>query len=185
MAIEPGDRDSDVDRLFSWLQTPDLHYREFADGREVPDAVVTRVDRPVAPPAAETATVSATAELTRPGQAAAPPARTTPAPSARQEPAMIAPTPIATPHAVPATSPAPAAPPSAEPTVAARLFGGTARDSAAADREAAASKNTEPQQPRSLDAVFGRLAGGNTRPADPRERLRHIPGLNPPPERSR
>ena len=168
MAIEPGDRDSDVDRLFSWLQTPDLHYREFADGREVTDAVVTRVDRPVAPPAAENATVSAT-----------------PAPSARQEPAMIAPTPIATPPAVPATSPAPAAPPSAEPTVAARLFGGTARDSAAANREAAESKNTEPQQPRSLDAVFGRLAGGNTRPADPRERLRHIPGLNPPPERSR
>jgi hypothetical protein len=38
----------------------------------------------------------------------------------------------------------------------------------------------------SLDAVFGRLAGGRHRPAaDPRERLRHIPGLGPPPSRSR
>jgi hypothetical protein len=35
------DRDDDVERLFSWIKTPDLHYREFAAEREVADAVVT------------------------------------------------------------------------------------------------------------------------------------------------
>jgi hypothetical protein len=35
------DRDDDVERLFSWIKTPDLHYREFAGEREVADAVAT------------------------------------------------------------------------------------------------------------------------------------------------
>ncbi|HEY1798111.1 MAG TPA: hypothetical protein VGG57_18505 [Stellaceae bacterium] len=35
------DRDDDVERLFSWIKTPDLHYREFAAQREVADAVAT------------------------------------------------------------------------------------------------------------------------------------------------
>jgi hypothetical protein len=35
------DRDDDVERLFSWIRTPDLHYREFADTREVADSVAT------------------------------------------------------------------------------------------------------------------------------------------------
>lgn len=35
------DRDDDVERLFSWIKTPDLHYREFAAEREVADAVAT------------------------------------------------------------------------------------------------------------------------------------------------
>ena len=38
-------QDDDVERLFSWLQTPDLRYREFAGAREVTDAVVTLRDR--------------------------------------------------------------------------------------------------------------------------------------------
>jgi hypothetical protein len=35
------DRNDDVERLFSWIKTPDLHYREFAAEREVADAVAT------------------------------------------------------------------------------------------------------------------------------------------------
>jgi hypothetical protein len=35
------DRDDDVERLFSWIKTPDLHYREFAAEREIADAVAT------------------------------------------------------------------------------------------------------------------------------------------------
>jgi hypothetical protein len=34
-------QDDDVEKLFSWLQTPDIRYREFAGSREVTDAVVT------------------------------------------------------------------------------------------------------------------------------------------------
>jgi hypothetical protein len=34
-------QDDDLERLFSWLQTPDIRYREFAGSREVTDAVVT------------------------------------------------------------------------------------------------------------------------------------------------
>jgi hypothetical protein len=37
----------------------------------------------------------------------------------------------------------------------------------------------------SLDAVFGRLSGSRQRLPDPRDRMRHIPGLNPPPDRTR
>jgi hypothetical protein len=35
------DHDDDVEHLFSWLQTPDLRYREFAGAREVTDTVAT------------------------------------------------------------------------------------------------------------------------------------------------
>jgi hypothetical protein len=34
--MSPAD---DVEKLFSWLQTPDIRYREFAGAREVTDAV--------------------------------------------------------------------------------------------------------------------------------------------------
>ena len=34
------DQDEDVERLFSWLQTPEIRYREFAGAREVTDASV-------------------------------------------------------------------------------------------------------------------------------------------------
>jgi hypothetical protein len=37
--------DDDVEKLFSWLQTPDIHYREFADAREITDAVSTEQTR--------------------------------------------------------------------------------------------------------------------------------------------
>jgi hypothetical protein len=48
-------QEDDVERLFSWLQTPDIRYREFAGIREVSDAVValeTEVARPVLNPPA-------------------------------------------------------------------------------------------------------------------------------------
>jgi hypothetical protein len=35
------DHDDDVERLFSWIKTPDLHYREFAGERDMADAVAT------------------------------------------------------------------------------------------------------------------------------------------------
>jgi hypothetical protein len=69
------------------------------------------------------------------------------------------------------------------------LLGGAYRDEGvnghggqpvAPDSAAAAPRNEH-----SLDAVFGRLAAGRHRAADPRERLRHIPGLGPPTNRSR
>jgi hypothetical protein len=33
--------DDDVEKLFSWLQTPDIHYREFAGAREIADVLPT------------------------------------------------------------------------------------------------------------------------------------------------
>lgn len=35
------EHDDDVGRLFSWLKTPDLRYREFANEREISDAAAT------------------------------------------------------------------------------------------------------------------------------------------------
>ena len=36
-----NEKPSDVDRLFSWLKTQNLRYREFAGARELSDAVKT------------------------------------------------------------------------------------------------------------------------------------------------
>jgi hypothetical protein len=55
-------------------------------------------------------------------------------------------------------------------------------DSAAADPQTADSQQ---HSEASLDAVFGRLSGARQRLPDPRDRMRHIPGFNPPPNRSR
>src|SRR5580658_2187 len=40
------DHDDDVEHLFSWLQTPELRYREFAGAREITDTVITWQARP-------------------------------------------------------------------------------------------------------------------------------------------
>jgi hypothetical protein len=40
VAVGAMDQDEDVERLFSWLQTPEIRYREFAGAREVTDATV-------------------------------------------------------------------------------------------------------------------------------------------------
>lgn len=46
------DHDDDVEHLFSWLQTPELRYREFAGAREITDTVVAWQGRPTPAPAA-------------------------------------------------------------------------------------------------------------------------------------
>jgi len=42
MTADSMERDDDVERLFSWLQTPEIRYREFAGEREVTNVAVTR-----------------------------------------------------------------------------------------------------------------------------------------------
>jgi hypothetical protein len=117
-------------------------------------------------------------------------------PAARQAPPApaVAP-PTATPPPAPAARVAPLAPaapvvPPAQP--GGGLLGGAYRDETANGHaeQPAAAPAPEPQQlqqqqnERSLDAVFGRLSGRNRLP-DPRDRLRHIPGLGPPAGRPR
>jgi hypothetical protein len=253
------DHDDDVEHLFSWLQTPELRYREFAGAREITDTVVIAqvrpnpADIPVPPPgntqlqeeyppdqfpdqrdAPEDVVVRApdrippSAEavavipvMQNPGPVAPPPVPPMPRAPAADAPAPfalgaegrgalrrpqyeepVAPPRVETPAARPLASPPPPPPPPAAVSVAAPpppttprpapagggLLGGAYReeglngngtDPVAPDQAAAA-----PRTEHSLDAVFGRLAGGR-RPVDPRERLRHIPGLGPPPNRSR
>jgi hypothetical protein len=287
VTTETMDHDDDVEHLFSWLQTPDLRYREFAGAREITDAVVSWQARtntappeavaeavpvpaphnaqlheeyssnqfpdqaqvlvevepaprgpqmipPVSPPSAlpppagpspsgadpftlgvagrsyshapadqprsqpyltpqtqtqprpATPPPSAPVYPAEPPQAPAYPAAP-PAPPG-QTPGYAAPP--APPPAEPAAAPAPPAPPP-PPQPAAGLLGGAYRESetnghAAGTAPPAQPAPAEPQQrgERSLDAVFGRLAGRNRLP-DPRDRLRHIPGLGPPAGRSR
>ena len=286
------DNDDDVEHLFSWLQTPELRYREFAGAREITDAVVidqqrrrdnapvpqdkpvdaphhdarlneeypqdqfpdqreTRVEvvpetRPAAGEAAQIAAreeakvlgqadaarvvaheetkidvreevrgagrgpliiapmrADAEEEAARPAGNAGPFAldaggrsslRAAPAvgvgprspliqtPAARPTPPMPAPQP---------SVPQAASPP--RPAAGAGLLGGAYRETepnavgavpATAEQPPPAVEGQEPSE-RSLDAVFGRLSGGRGRLPDPRERLRHIPGLGPPSGRSR
>jgi hypothetical protein len=282
------DHDDDVEHLFSWLQTPELRYREFAGAREITDAVITSQVRansaeaepvpshntqleeeypadqfpdqedapadivvqqrpvvapraPLAPTPAAPATV--TPSLTgasAPGPAAyaaglfalgaggrntprrphyeepvvPPPIIQTPAP--RQAATIAAPIPTppppprqppppppappvttaapVTPRPVPPAAPPIAAPVAARPAVPANgggLLGGAYRqngfnghgtESGAADHPAV---DGQQRNEVSLDAVFGRLSGARERLPDPRDRMRHIRGLNPPPNRPR
>jgi hypothetical protein len=43
--VKAMDHDDDVEHLFSWLQTPELRYREFAGAREITDTVITWQER--------------------------------------------------------------------------------------------------------------------------------------------
>lgn len=311
------DHDDDVEHLFSWLQTPELRYREFAGAREITDSVMivqqqranntpvpedepvgaphhntqlneeypedqfpdqgeTRVEMLVeTPPAAPANVRPAPPEHVRPvpvvredvridvreetkmtvhedservvvreeekvevreevrgagrGPLIIPPVAQNQEPSQptgergvfsldaagrssmRQGPAEWAgprPPLIQTPPAPPAPSPAsaqppappprPSAPPAAPPVAASAgggLLGGAYRESgtnghsgasaAPADQPPAPGPDNQQTSERSLDAVFGRLSGGRSRLPDPRERLRHIPGLGPPAGRPR
>ncbi len=228
-------QDDDVERLFSWLQTPDLRYREFAGAREVTDAAATWQGRPntpvveVAPTLTPSPSLPAVSEFSDFRTAEPSPSVTT-APvretvmretvtretvmreAAIREPAIIAPIPtapfaeprpfdlgaggreaprapevVAT-SALPPSEPEPpqlSPPAPAEHIAASDVPGVTHRESEGAAEDTAKSTDSQSQQSRPLDAVFGRLAGGNTRPPDPRERLRHIPGLGPPAGRPR
>jgi hypothetical protein len=239
------DHDDDVEHLFSWLQTPDLRYREFAGAREITDTVVTwqarpaNVDIPVAPsenvqlaeeyppdqfpdqqdapadfvlpsvaiaagPTTEPVaaeppdgpagpfSLGASGRATQnhprfeepvihtpaPRQAAPPPQMPPPAPS---NPQPVPPAPPRT----PATPAQPAAQPVAERPVGSGLLGGAYRANGSNGHGAAAAADNQQRGERSLDAVFGRLAGGNARRADPRANLRHISGFVPPASRQR
>jgi hypothetical protein len=222
------DQDDDVERLFSWLQTPDIRYREFAGAREVSDAVGTWQIR--------TNTVEAETPAPRnvqlaeeypanqfPDQsqvrvevepAAPTPATISPASAPmRREPAMIAPAPVPpsetaeggvfalgasgrggpryVENVVPAVPPPTRVAPPPEPTppppsapvpAASGLLGGAYGENvpeAASPMPAAAPERPGEPPARSLDSVFNRLAGGRGSASDPRERMRHIPGLGP------
>jgi hypothetical protein len=275
------DHDDDVEHLFSWLQTPELRYREFAGAREITDAVITWQARPnstetasvpsdntqleeeypadqfpdqqdapadivLQRPAAATPTTAASDPATlaptltaaaAPGPAAyaagmfalgaggrntprrphyeepvvPPPIIQTPAPRQAVAPAAPTPTPVASSSAPAAVTAAPVtsqpaapvstatavAPPS---TAAARpvapsngggLLGGAYRQNGfnghGADSGAVEQPTADSQQrgEASLDAVFGRLSGARQRLPDPRDRMRHISGFNPPSNRPR
>jgi hypothetical protein len=180
-------QDDDVERLFSWLQTPDIRYREFAGAREVTDATVSYQLRTNTPeietpaphdvqldeeyPADQFPDQSQVRVEVEPAGRPPAPIAPTPAPvvsapmapevrpgepfglgvAGRGTPAAVAP-PVAPPAPPPVTSPPI---PVSTPETGGE---GTARP---------------------LASVFNRLAGGRADPSDPRDRLRHIPGLGP------
>ena len=261
VTVTAMDHDDDVEHLFSWLQTPELRYREFAGAREITDAVIAqlrpnpaavpvpppgntqlqeeypadqfpdqrdasedvvirapeRAPAPEPPPLASAPVVPPPVPAIPPMPRPAPPnpptapfalgaeGRSAPRRPEYEEP--VAPPALADPAARPMAPPMPPPPPPPPPAapqpamavaappapphpaqVGGGLLGGAYREEGLnghdtaplAPAPAAAAVRTE----RSLDAVFGRLAGGR-RPIDPRERLRHIPGLGPPANRSR
>jgi hypothetical protein len=138
----------DLQRLFSWLQTPDLRYREFAGEREMPD--------PLTPGGTAEAVPERRAGLRQPEFAE-------PEPAPERDP------PAATPLAEPAEEPV--APPSAG------LLGGAYRTRAGEGAAPSPTPAEDQQQSagrqdpgRSLDSVFGRLSGRRDRLPDPRDR---------------
>ena len=177
------DRDDDVEHLFSWLQTPELRYREFAGAREITDSVVivqqqrannTPVpqDEPIGAPHHDVQLNEEYPEDQFPDQGEtrvevlpeAPPAAHESAPG--RGPLIIA----------PEAPPAAAAP-------GGGLLGGAYRENDAPGHGSGGNEQPPPpaqdsEQPntRSLDAVFGRLAEVRGRLPDPRERLRNVPG---------
>ena len=148
------DHEDDVQRLFSWLQTPDLPYREFAQERIVPDRV---------------ATLQVPQNTVAQGQVS----------GGLRQPQF----------AEPVTPPAA----DAEGQARSGLLGGAYRDSApGAPSQPSPAADAPPPPPegeqggsRSLDSVFGRLAGTRDRLPDPRERPRPGPGTGPSGGRSR
>jgi hypothetical protein len=136
--------------------------------------------RPVAPPIIQTPA---------PRQAATPVTTSTEAPTFAPEVTAAAPTSASA--AAPIPAPAPASPRPAAAANGGGLLGGAYRqngfnghgaDAGVADQSAA---DSEQRSEGSLDAVFGRLSGVRDRVPDPRDRIRPIPGFNPPPNRPR
>ena len=239
------DHDDDVEHLFSWLQTPELRYREFAGAREITDTVVTwqarqntangeapadqapahenvqleeeqpvdrlpdrsevEVEPPVSGPAMIAPVPMSAAERAYASDDSGPFVLGAAGRSAllrpQTEEPMVPPPIIQTPAPRLAAAPLPLAPPETPPRPAVSapanggggLLGGAYRENGsnghAADNAAAAPPPLSPDSQRrnegSLDAVFGRLAGGRSPLPEPRERLRHIPGFGPPAGRPR
>jgi hypothetical protein len=256
VTANPMDEDDDVERLFSWLQTPELRYREFAGAREIADTVMTWQARPNTPPPANSAKGNTQLQeeyppdqfpdqsgmpvepISRMAVSAAPISRgpttivPTPMPLAEPAPAQAQAgpfalsaagrgiprrpeyaEPIATPvvqRPVPAPvaaappmppAPRPAPPPPAPPPrpmvqpaplpappgnpAGGHLLGGAYRGNGNGSESPLLSPESQERVERSLDAVFGRLAGGRNPLPDPRDRLQHISGLGPPAGRPR
>ena len=187
------DQGDDVERLFSWLKTPDLRYREFAGEREVADAVATWPALRRA--AAETVRIDEEEAGTSPQiieerGLPEPAPRPVPPPA---EPPYERPTPSF--HAGEATGealwahPAPVPPPRREPPPSGprrvspgreTLFGGTYRGFE--EREQAPREPPAPGEEasdRSLDAVFSRLSHPARRYREERPRSSGNPGLGP------
>jgi hypothetical protein len=255
----PMDHEDDVERLFSWLQTPELRYREFAGAREITDTGVTWQARPstvtaeipashnlqleeeyppnqfpdqsgvrvepvrrgpatiaptpmppIEPVSAGSGTFAlgaagrggprrpefeepvASAPVVQPPAPPPPPVYRVSAPSPPISRPALPMTPVPVPAPPPISTPAPpmtGTTPMPAASAGSPLLGGAYRgnDPADAPVEPGPLPPEQPQQTNegSLDAVFGRLAGGRNRLPDPRERLRHIPGLGPPAGRPR
>jgi hypothetical protein len=162
------DHDNDVEHLFSWLQTPDLRYREFAGAREITDTIVTWQVR-----ANTTGAAVSTHETPARGNAQQQeeyPVDQFPDQSAVRvevEPHGVPGQPVVPPPVVPQAP----IPPGLESS--GRLLGGAYRE----DGNVSAGSRQPGES--SLDSVFSRLAGGRGRLPDPRDRLRHTPGTGP------
>jgi hypothetical protein len=219
-------QDEDVDRLFSWLQTPDIRYREFAGAREVTDATVSYQLRTNTPdigapaphnvqldeeyPADQFPDQSQVRVEIEPARQTPPTVVPTPAPVA-PPPAPIVPTPVVSapapsdtrpaeggpfalgaagrgasvpaPPPIAAPAPAPVAPPPAPAASGSGPAGETRENSAPAPVSPPETGGEGTARP--LTSVFNRLAGSQSDQPDPRDRLRHIPGLGPTNDRSR
>ncbi len=184
------DHDDDVEHLFSWLQTPELRYREFAGAREITDSVViiqqqrasnTPIpeDRPIGAPHHDTQLNEEypTDQFPDQGETRVE-VREEAKIEVREEVRGAGRGPLIIPP---------------EPVEGGALLGGAYREGEAAGHGAGAAPAEPPTAPggqqqgneRSLDAVFGRLSGGRGRLPDPRERARHISGFGPPAGRPR
>jgi hypothetical protein len=103
------DHDDDVEHLFSWLQTPDLRYREFAGAREITDTVATsQILRNTANGVAPEAPAAAQPAMPAPLYTAAAEPEP-PSPEVRSEPVKAAPfhRPFGAPAGAPAGPPLP------------------------------------------------------------------------------
>jgi len=172
------DHDNDVEHLFSWLQTPDLRYREFAGAREITDTIVTwqvRANTTGAAVSAHETPVHGNVQLQEeypvdqfPDQSAV---------RVEVEPRGVHGQPVAPPP-VATRAPTPSGPESGG-----RLLGGAYREDGIepGPGSGAPGSSAGGRQPgeSSLDSVFSRLAGGRGRLPDPRDRLRHDPGIGP------
>lgn len=216
------DHDDDVEHLFSWLQTPELRYREFAGAREITDSVaIVQQQRANNTPVSQDEPVGAPHHSTQLNEEY--PVDQFPDQGETRIEVIGEPHPTAPPEGAPVAVREDARtaarddservvvreeakveireevrgaargpliiPP--EPVEGGGLLGGAYREnetarhggpSVAPALQSPAPGSQRPGNERSLDAVFGRLSG---RLPDPRDRLRHSPGLAPPAERQR
>jgi hypothetical protein len=176
VSVKAMDHDNDIEHLFSWLQTPDLRYREFAGAREITDTIVTwqaRANTTGTAVSVPEAPVRGNVQLREEYPADQFPDQT--AVKVDIEPARDAL------HRAPEPPIAP--PPTGGVDSSGRLLGGAYREEGGPGPGSGVppSSSVGGQQPGegSLDSVFSRLASGRGRLPDPRDRLRRGPGFSP------